>query len=175
MGPLMSSFINLSKSKFSEVIGAMPGARREGMPADLPLRPLSDIAACRSGVKLARKADTLICAYRQRSDFFPPNLIADPAWDILLTLAKAELQFRQVSTADLCDAAVVPTTTALRWINHLAEAGWIERYSSELNPGRSFVVLSVEASSRIRAYLEGLSGALGLPDFDSAGASQEMP
>lgn len=169
----MSSFVSLSKSKFLEIGEGKRVANRDGVPTELPLRTLVDIDACQSRVELARKVDVLLRIRRRRSDFFPASLSPDPAWDMLLVLAQTELQFGRLNTTDLCDAAYVPMTVASRWLDHLAEAGWVERHSDASDSASRCVLLSPQASSRLRAYLEGLPVALAITDPDEPGTSQE--
>lgn len=55
----------------------------------------------------------MIRARRLRANFFPADLFADPAWDMLLDLLQAELVQHRVPVSSLCLAAAVPATTAL--------------------------------------------------------------
>jgi DNA-binding MarR family transcriptional regulator len=89
---------------------------------------------------------------RHRDRFFASELFADPAWDILLELYAAALGQFRVSVSNLCIAAAVPPTTALRWIKQLEEAGLIERRADPTDGRRQFVMLSDEALSSMNAY-----------------------
>jgi hypothetical protein len=64
---------------------------------------------------------------RMRERYFPPDLFADPAWDILLDLKAARQEGQHVSVSSLCIAAAVPPTTALRWITAMTESGMLVR------------------------------------------------
>src|SRR3546814_2543305 len=64
---------------------------------------------------------------RMREQYFPADLFADPAWDMLLDLYAARLEHQPVSVSSLCIAAAVPATTALRWIKTMTEAGLFVR------------------------------------------------
>lgn len=90
---------------------------------------------------------------RDRERFFPAEIFADPAWDMLLDLTAARLEGQKVPVSSLCVAAAVPTTTALRWIRSLTEAGIFERRSDPFNVRRAFVHLSVPATDGVLAYL----------------------
>jgi hypothetical protein len=68
----------------------------------------------RSAAETARSIREIIRKRQVRKQFFPAELFADPAWDIMLDLAAARLEGKQVSVSSLCIAAEVPTTTALR-------------------------------------------------------------
>lgn len=69
----------------------------------------------------------LIRLRRDRDRHFPAEIFADPAWDMLLDLMAARMEGIDVPVSSLCVAAAVPTTTALRWIRALSEAGLLER------------------------------------------------
>ena len=89
---------------------------------------------------------------RHRDSFFASELFADPAWDILLELYAAALGQFRVSVSNLCGAAAVPPTTALRWIKQLEDAGLIERRPDRTDGRRHFLMLSDEALSSMNAY-----------------------
>lgn len=95
----------------------------------------------------------LIRARRLRSNFFEPELFADPAWDMLLDLFAAEMERRQVSVSSLCIAAAVPPTTALRWIATLHEAGLFERHADPADRRRAYIGLSQKGMDSMRSYI----------------------
>lgn len=95
----------------------------------------------------------LVKARRGRERFFPAEIFADPAWDMLLDLAAARAEGQPVSVSSLCIAACVPSTTALRWIKSLCDAGLFERTSDPLDARRAFVALSDAAARAMASYL----------------------
>ncbi|OYY68909.1 MAG: hypothetical protein B7Y44_07585 [Sphingomonadales bacterium 28-55-16] len=86
---------------------------------------------------------------RLRESFFPPDLFADPAWDILLDLKAAEQEGQHVSVSSLCIAAAVPPTTALRWITAMTQSGMLERRQDPTDARRVFIGLSAETSAKL--------------------------
>ena len=90
---------------------------------------------------------------RDRERFLPAEILADPAWDILLDLMAARLEGKPVPVSSLCIAAAVPTTTALRWIRSLTEAGLLQRRLDSQDARRSHVELSPDAAAAMLAYL----------------------
>jgi DNA-binding MarR family transcriptional regulator len=96
---------------------------------------------------------TMLRARRLRDRFFGANLFADPAWDMLLDLAAARLENRQVAVSSLCIAAAVPPTTALRWIRTMSEAGLFERRADPEDGRRVFIAISDRAANAMSAYL----------------------
>ena len=104
----------------------------------------------------------VIRARRMRTTHFPPDLFADPAWDMLLDLFAAGLERTQVSVSSLCIAAAVAPTTALRWIGRLTEAGLLDRAADPTDRRRAFVTLSTRADAAMHRYVAGVRAA-GLP------------
>ncbi|URW75157.1 hypothetical protein M9980_11450 [Sphingomonas donggukensis] len=94
----------------------------------------------------------LIRARRLRSGFFPGELFADPAWDMLLDLFAAGIEHRRVSVSSLCIAAAVPGTTALRWIGTMVDAGLFERQPDQRDRRRAYIGLSPRARSGMHGY-----------------------
>lgn len=94
----------------------------------------------------------VICARRLREKYFPADLFADPAWDMLLDLFHAELTQLRVSVSSLCIAAAVPATTALRWLKSMTDQGLIIRRPDPYDGRRVFVELSPKASFSLRTY-----------------------
>jgi hypothetical protein len=100
-------------------------------------------------------ADTVhkvIRARRLRSRFFPEELFADPAWDMLLDLFQAEIAQLRVPVSSLCIAAAVPATTALRWLKTMTEQGLFVRRADPHDGRRVFVELDPRASQALRRY-----------------------
>jgi hypothetical protein len=100
----------------------------------------------------ARTVRTLIRVRRLRDQFFPAELFADPAWDMLLDLLAAKLERSRVAVSSLCIAAAVPATTALRWIRTLTEHGIFERKEDPEDGRRVFIELSDTASDALAGY-----------------------
>jgi Winged helix DNA-binding domain len=94
----------------------------------------------------------VIGARRKRQEYFPAELFADPAWDMMLDLLEAEISHRRVAVSSVCIAAAVPATTALRWLKAMAEQGMIIRISDPHDARRVFVELSPEFSRALRHY-----------------------
>jgi hypothetical protein len=90
---------------------------------------------------------------RLREQFFPAELFADPAWDMLLDLTAARLEGRMVAVSSLCIASAVPPTTALRWIKTLTDAKLFERVADSNDGRRVFIELTEVAETGMLAYL----------------------
>ena len=118
------------------------GPAAPAKPVEMPASESPDVSA-----------DTVrgvIRARRLRSRFFPEDLFADPAWDMLLDLLQAEIAQLRVPVSSLCIAAAVPATTALRWLKSMTEQGLFVRRADPHDGRRVFVELSPQASSALR-------------------------
>jgi DNA-binding MarR family transcriptional regulator len=98
------------------------------------------------------RVNWLIRARRNRARYLTPELFADPAWDILLDLLRAEIAHERISVSSACLAAGVPPTTGLRWLKTLEEHGLVLREGDPRDARRIFVVLSPETSKALRRY-----------------------
>ena len=97
---------------------------------------------------------SMIRARRLRGHFFPSEIFADPAWDMLLDLMAARVEEQRVAVSSLCIAAAVPPTTALRWIKILCDQGLFVRIADPEDGRRVFIELSAEAAAMMEAYLK---------------------
>jgi hypothetical protein len=100
----------------------------------------------------AETVRSVIRARRLRTRYFPEELFADPAWDMLLDLLQAELSQLRVPVSSLCLAAAVPPTTALRWLKSLVQRGVFIRRADPRDGRRVFVELAPEASNAMRRF-----------------------
>lgn len=118
-------------------------APARGLEAELP------------DARLVRK----ILRQRQlRTRFIEGDLFADPAWDMLLDLAAARVEGKQVSVTSLCIAAAVPPTTALRWIGQMVDGGLFQRVLDDSDRRRAFIELTDKAVDGLGRYF----GEIGL-------------
>ena len=101
----------------------------------------------------AETVSWLIRARRERARYLSPELLADPAWDMLLDLLHAELANRPVSVSGVSIASGVPQTTALRWLNTLEQQRLVVRRSDAKDGRRTFVELSRDTSDALRRYV----------------------
>ncbi len=94
----------------------------------------------------------VIHARRLRASYFAADLFADPAWDMMLELLKAELSQHRVTVSNLCAAAADPATTALRWLNAIVEKGLFVRRDDPHDGRRAYVELAPDTSRALRHY-----------------------
>ena len=80
------------------------------------------------------------------------ELFGEPAWEILIDLFIQEGEARPVSTSSACIASGLPTTTALRLLQRLCDAGLISREADRDDGRRNYVRLSPALAHRLTAY-----------------------
>jgi DNA-binding MarR family transcriptional regulator len=108
---------------------------------------------------------SIIRARRLRQQYFPRDLFADPAWDMLLELFRADLVQQQISVTSLCLASAVPPTTALRWLSTLVERQIFDRERDRRDGRRIFVGLTPEAREAMHQYFRRVKD-IGLFSFE---------
>ncbi len=131
-------------------LSAGPGQPRRRRSKPPPM------ATCRRS-----RADTVrsvIRARRLRARYFPEELFADPAWDMLLDLLQAEIAHLRVPVSSLCIAAAVPATTALRWLKTMVSQGIFMRRADPHDGRRVFVELAPQTSHALRRYFAEVAG-----------------
>jgi len=99
-------------------------------------------------------------ALRQR--FIDPKFCRDPSWDMLLDLYATRLAGQPVTVSSLCLVAPASTTTALRWIGLLEEAGMVARHSDSHDGRRVYLSLSDEGALAMEGYFRALPDLMGV-------------
>ena len=90
----------------------------------------------------------------ERRRFFPDELFADPAWDMILALYCAESRGERLSVTSLGYSVGLPQATAARWIASLRKSGLIDQQQDERDGRRKFLRLSPAAEDKVTAWLE---------------------
>ena len=117
-----------------------------------PARPPGLPTASETPPVAAETVRSVIRARRLRARYFPEDMFADPAWDMLLDLLQAEIAQLRVPVSSLCIAAAVPATTALRWLKTMVGEGLFVRRADPHDGRRVFVELAPGASEALRRY-----------------------
>lgn len=99
----------------------------------------------------------LIRQRRRRDRLFPAGLFGEPAWDMLLDLAAARLEGTDVTVSSLALAAVVPTSTAQRYIKVLLASELITRHDDPTDGRCTRLRLTSAGWMKMKTYLESLS------------------
>ena len=75
------------------------------------------------------------------------DLFGEPCWDMMLDLYVQQASGKRITVSDLCLAAAVPLTTALRWVGTLEGRGLLRRRIDVSDRRRSFVNLTSKGSA----------------------------
>ena len=152
-GKELSTFVNLLSRLISTSNEAKEGPRK------IPEQSLTAVAE--NLYRFRRRRDALMTAQ------FGTDIFADPAWDIILDLYIHNSKHQDVCVTSACAAAMVPITTALRYITVLSDRGMIER-SKNQKDGRSYLLrLSPEAIHIVETLLTDIA-----PTFDHMAPQQ---
>lgn len=164
---LLADLSGVEKDKgFGRFPGPPSGEVRAPAHAYAAQPSYHETAPGRIGSALVSETDirNVIRMRRLRDEFFPSDIFADPAWDMLLDLLAARLSGDPVSVSSLCIAAAVPATTALRWIRTMTEVGMFVRHSDPQDGRRIFIGLSDQAYDGLMRYftiVKAQSGMIG--------------
>jgi DNA-binding MarR family transcriptional regulator len=110
------------------------------------MAPMVPVDALRAAKKLYEQR-------RAREQFLPGELLAEPAWDLLLALYIARGEGKPVTTTAACSAAAVPTSTAHRWLVKLERDGHVTRSRGSVDERLSLVELTDMAFDRMTMFL----------------------
>jgi DNA-binding MarR family transcriptional regulator len=99
-------------------------------------------------------AERVYRSRRLRDKFFPEQLFADPAWDILLLLYSLERADKRLSVSAVCESAGVPVSTGHRWVQRLVDNGLAMREQHPTDRRVSWLRLPDSTLSRLDAYLD---------------------
>ena len=113
---------------------------------------LNNFASPRDTHAIADAVEAEINDRKRRNTIVPGFLFADPAWDLLLALYRAELRQYKLSVTKLCLHSQVPTTTALRWITILQREGLLARFADQLDGRRYYTRLTDAGSTAMMRY-----------------------
>lgn len=98
---------------------------------------------------------------RLRSRLLPPELFADPCWDMLIDLYIANLDGRQISVSSACLASCTTPTTGLRHLRTMESLDLVERHRDPSDGRRMFVSLTPVAQAAMQRWIH---SALGTAD-----------
>jgi DNA-binding MarR family transcriptional regulator len=106
---------------------------------------------------LVEKARAVYKTRRRRdAEFSGVDIFADPAWDMLLTLFIDGELGHDVSVSSACYAAHVPATTALRWVDRLAQRGLISRSADPFDGRRHHLNLTLKGRAHMVRLLSSM-------------------
>ena len=89
---------------------------------------------------------------RNRRKVFGETAFRDPHWDILISLMESLFNGRQSFVSETCIASYVPPATAMRHLQLLMEAGWVERGPPVEDKRKSAIVLTPSGFDLMKRY-----------------------
>src|SRR3990170_867728 len=95
-------------------------------------------------------------ARRSRDRYFPAEVFAEPAWDILLILYWAHHVQQPMTVTNVCASAAVPPTTAIRWIESLQGLGLVRKCQHPTDRRVHWLDLTADATAKLDRYLDDL-------------------
>ncbi len=120
---------------------------------------LRDSASDRSSSEQARTDQALANARRavrrrllRQQLFGSPEILGEPAWDMLVELFIHECEDKPISTGSLCGAVERPLSSAMRVLQKLCDAELIYRAEDPSDGRRQFVRLAPSVAHRLHAY-----------------------
>ena len=112
----------------------------------------SEVPADNDRQSFSGRVKELLFQRRKRSEIFGPQMFGEPGWDMLLELY-ADDGGRRHSQSSLCELSGASRSTAMRWIDYLAERGLIHREEHPTDKRRNFVGLSATGREMLELYL----------------------
>lgn len=73
----------------------------------------------------ASLANAVLEFRRSRSKILPPELFAEPAWDLLLELFVADAEGRRLTARQVCGRSNIAPTVMSHWLKHLSQSGFV--------------------------------------------------
>ena len=109
---------------------------------------------------LLRVALNMQLAREERSRFFERELFGEAGWDILLAVYIAHGRGYRMKVSDACFEARVPGTTALRWLEHVVQAGLVRRVENSFDRRSSLVSITEQGVAKLNQYRGEVKGIL---------------
>ena len=88
----------------------------------------------------------------RRLNYLRADLLAEPAWDILLHVYSFELVQRRVTVSEVVELMNVPSTTSIRWMKVLEADGLVDRVIVAGDPAQVLVSLTVKGLEAMDGY-----------------------
>lgn len=88
----------------------------------------------------------------RRLGYLRPELLSEPAWDILLHAYSLKLTRREVTVATLIDQVHAPSSTVFRWLKVLEVEGLLTRAVAPPDPERVAVKLTQKGVEAMESY-----------------------
>jgi pyruvate/2-oxoglutarate dehydrogenase complex dihydrolipoamide dehydrogenase (E3) component len=130
--------IRLSRTELERLAAAA-----KHIPSEMPASPFTGPE--QTVVRAIERVTALIALRAQRDALLGAHYFGEPAWDMLLDLFIARAEGRKTSSTSAALASRAPTTTALRYISILQQAGLIDKRHAEHDLRVHYVALTDDA------------------------------
>ncbi|WP_426267475.1 MarR family winged helix-turn-helix transcriptional regulator [Sphingomonas sp. LHG3443-2] len=110
-----------------------------------------------AGIRIDEVQNHIFKTLRMRSlrnEIFEVDIFYDPGWDILLYLFAKSLSGDMSSVSSVCAMANCPSTTALRYIDHLESAGLVTRAPHASDRRSSLLFLTQAGRSKFQRLID---------------------
>ena len=104
--------------------------------------------------QLAKLAKRLQDMRKSRTRFFDGSLFGEPGWDMILALYISDVEGYRLKVTDLMHESQATPSTALRWIDRLAELGLVRRRENPLDRRSQFLEMPADGIRKTTALLE---------------------
>lgn len=142
-------------SKGLDQVQAVKKVARNGQPKhselDTGIKKLDD-------AELALRAEQLLKWSRLKAEYLNlgTGLFSDSCWDMCLDIYICDLKNEQITVSSVAHSSGIPMTTAMRYINVMAEEGLLEKTSNPSDNRMVFVSTSQSCKERISDVLQKL-------------------
>lgn len=127
-----------------------------------PAAPATPPASSPSLAEVRRWHPALAIAYDARAvrgSVFGRVALTDAGWDIMLFMALAACDQREVTVGDACQSAHTSASTALRQLDYLCDRKLLVRVPNPADRRSHLVAITPTGLAKLIAYLDRLSGA----------------
>lgn len=107
---------------------------------------------------LRKRARDVLKLRRARERLLGQDLFGEPGWDILLELFVAHCDGKPVTVSAIAQASAAPTTTGLRYIALLVDAGLVERTKADHDRRTVLVALTARGLAAMEKLLTEYTG-----------------
>lgn len=103
---------------------------------------------------LVQASQRLVKLRQRRQKYVPSKFLGEPGWDIMLAIHAYEHVYRGVSISSLAKMTGTASSSALRWVGQLVDAGLIVRQGSSTDRRSANVKLAEDTRHALDRYLE---------------------
>jgi DNA-binding MarR family transcriptional regulator len=146
--------VGVTQHLLTDLVGVLTRWKHE---LDLERPPSASVTSNEIPKDKVELARLMIDVRKKRASIFPPSLLGEPGFDILIGLYVAEAAGEALSTKQVCSMSPVPTTTAQRAIVELERLKLVSRREAGEDRRRTMVQLTDDGCALVDRYLDTLN------------------